>query len=95
MLLPPSKQSVREQERVKPAVLDNRYPVFDPAGNKCQFVKLRYCCGHIEQFYSLDLGRMGGYKWRPRTNRQLMDEHLRITCPIAYKLCRACSEQAV
>jgi len=81
--------------RNKPAVLLNRYPYFDAAGNKGQLVRLRFVCGHEEQFFSLDLGRMGGYRWKPRTNRQLMDEHLRITCPIAYVLCRACSEGTV
>lgn len=77
---------------VKPAVLLNIYPYFDPAGNKCQRIRLRFICGHEEEHLSLDLGRMGGYKWKPRSNRQLMDEHLRITCPIAWKLCRKCSE---
>src|SRR5678816_1129530 len=72
----------------KPAVLDNKYPVWDSAGNKMQFVRLRFACGHEESYYSLDMGR----GWKPRTNRQLFDEHLRITCPMAYTLCKACSE---
>jgi len=72
----------------KPAVLVNKYPHFDSAGNKMQLIRLRFICGHEEQFGSLDLGKC----WKPRTNRQLMDDHMRITCPIAWKLCRACSE---
>src|SRR4051812_24707187 len=33
--------------------------------------------------YSLNLGRMGVYKWKPASKRRLINEHLRITCPIA------------
>jgi hypothetical protein len=80
------------QTTVKPAVLMNQYPYYDSAGNRGQLIKLLFICGHTEQFMSLDLGRRAGYKWKPRTNRQLVDDHLRITCPIAWKLCRACSE---
>lgn len=75
---------------IKPAVLLNKYPHYDSAGNKMQLIKLLFVCGHTEQFGSLDLGK----GWKPRTNRQLMDDHLRITCPIGYKLCRACSDAA-
>lgn len=77
---------------VKPAVLINQYPVYDVAGNKLQKIRLRYICGHEREWFSLDLGRMGGYRWKPMTDRQLMNEHLRITCPIAWKVCAACAE---
>jgi hypothetical protein len=76
----------------KPAVITNRYPVRDSAGNITQEVGLRFICGHEEHFYSLDLGRTNGKRWKPRTTRQLFDEHLRITCPMGWKLCKACSE---
>lgn len=77
---------------LQPAVITNRYPVRDSAGNVMQEIGLRFICGHEEHFYSLDLGRVGGKRWKPRTTRQLFDEHLRITCPMGYRLCRACSE---
>ncbi len=75
---------------VKPAVLENTYPCFDSAGNRLQHIRLRFICGHIEDFYSLDMGR----GWKPRTERQIEQDELRITCPIGWKLCRACSEPA-
>ena len=56
----------------KPAVLVNQYPHFDSAGNKMQLIRLRFICGHEEQFGSLDLGK----GWKPRTNRQLMDNYV-------------------
>lgn len=34
-----------------PAVLQNEYPVYDVAGNRCQFVRLRYICGHEESVW--------------------------------------------
>lgn len=77
---------------IKPAVLINKYPVYDIAGNTLQQIRLRFICGHEEEWFSLDLGHMGGYKWKPMTDRQLTNEHLRTTCPIGYKLCRACLE---
>jgi hypothetical protein len=75
-------------EAVKPAVLINRYPVYDSAGNRLQEVMLRFICGHTERYFSLDIGK----GWKPRTNRQIERDELRITCPIGWKLCRACSE---
>jgi hypothetical protein len=75
----------------KPAVTLNRYPVRDSAGNVMQEVGLRFICGHEEHFYLLDLRRVQK-GWKPRTTRQLFDEHLRITCPLGWKLCRECSE---
>jgi hypothetical protein len=74
---------------VKPAVLVNHYPFYDRAGNRMQLIRLRFICGHEEEFGSLDLGK----GWKPRTTRQLADDHLRITCPIGWKLCRTCSEE--
>jgi hypothetical protein len=74
---------------VKPAVLENRYPYFDSAGNRMQWIRLLFICGHEEAFGSLDLGK----GWNPRTNRQLMDDHLRITCPIAWKVCSTCARE--
>ena len=79
---------------VKPSVLINQYPYYDPAGNKGQRIRVRYCCGHEKEWYSLDLGRMGGFKWKPQSNAQIMREELTITCPIGYRLCRDCAEAA-
>ncbi|HYW90439.1 MAG TPA: hypothetical protein VFB50_21900 [Chloroflexota bacterium] len=75
---------------VTPAVVSSRYPIWDRAGNKMQMVTLRFICGHEETFGLLDMGR----GWKPRTKSQLVDDHLRITCPIGWKLCRDCSEAA-
>jgi hypothetical protein len=74
----------------KPAVLVNRYPVWDGAGNKLQQIRLRFICGHEEEYFSCDMGR----GWKPRSDRQIARDELRITCPIGWKLCRACSETA-
>jgi hypothetical protein len=70
----------------QPAVLDNLYPVYDRAGNKMQRIRVRFYCGHIEEWYSLDLGR----GWKPRTKRQILADELRITCPMAWKVCKGC-----
>ncbi len=75
---------------VKPAVLANDYPRWDRAGNKVQIVRLLFICGHEETSYRLDLGK----GWKPRTRAQLMNDELRISCPEAWKLCRACSQPA-
>ena len=80
------------QTIVKPAVLINQYPFYDSAGNKGQRIRVRYCCGHEKEWFSLDLGRMGGYRWKPLSNAQITREELKSTCPIAYKLCRDCAE---
>jgi hypothetical protein len=74
---------------VKPAVLLNLYPFYDRADNRMQLIRLRFICGHEEEFGSLDMGK----GWKLRTDRQLADDHLRITCPISWKLCRTCSEE--
>jgi hypothetical protein len=75
---------------VAPAVLDNLYPVWDRAGNKMQRIRLRFVCGHEETSYHLDLG----HGWRPRTKRQILEDELRITCPLAWKVCRDCEAGA-
>jgi len=53
-----------------------------------QKIHLRFYCGHEETYFSLDLGK----GWKPRTKAQIERDELRITCPIGYKTCRACSE---
>lgn len=71
----------------KPAVLLNRYPVFDSAGNKLQQIRLRFICGHEEEFFSLALGK----GWRARTDRQLKADYLQITCPTGWRVCSLCA----
>jgi hypothetical protein len=58
------------------------------AGNHGQLVKLLHICGHEQHFFSLSLGK----GWKPRTNAQLVADHLKITCPFAWKVCPACAE---
>jgi hypothetical protein len=72
--------------KAQPAVLDNLYPCYDRAGNKMQRIRVRYICGHEDQWYSLDLGK----GWKPRTKRQILEDELRITCPMAWKVCKGC-----
>jgi hypothetical protein len=72
---------------VRPQVLSATYPYYDSARNRGQLIRLLFCCGHEEQYLSLDLGK----GWKPRTKRQIFNDELRITCPAAYKLCRECS----
>lgn len=67
------------QPAVKPAVLTNRYPVYDSAGNRMQLIRLRFICGHEEEYGSLDLGR----GWKPRSSQQIVNDDLRITCQVA------------
>ncbi len=75
-------------DSLAPAVLSNRYPCWDRAGNKLQEISIRFACGHVETYYSLDLGK----GWKPRGRPQIERDELRTTCPIGVKLCRACSE---
>ncbi len=75
---------------VRPAVLLNRYPCFDAAGNKLQHIRLRFICGHETEFFSLALGK----GWRARTDRQLRNDYLVTTCPIGFKVCGSCSGAA-
>ena len=72
---------------VKPRVLDNTYPVYDRAGNKLQRIRVLYACNHEDEWYSLDLGK----GWKPRSARQIMNDELRITCPMAWKVCQHCA----
>ena len=73
---------------IRPEVLSNLYPTWDKAGNKLQKIHLRFACGHEETYYSLDLGK----GWKPRSKAQIFRDELQITCPKAYKVCRACAE---
>lgn len=75
------------QPKVKPGCLSNLYPRFDKAGNKLQEITIRFGCGHVETYYSLDLGK----GWKPRSKRQIERDELFITCPSAVKLCKECS----
>ena len=86
--------STATKKSVKPAVLINQYPFYDAAGNKGQRIRLRFICGHEEEYLSLDLGRTGDYRWKPRSSRQIERDELRISCPIGYKVCRECSKGA-
>lgn len=72
---------------IKPRVLENR-PHTDARGNRGQLVGLLYICGHEEHFFSLNMGK----GWKPRTNAQLVSDHLKITCPIAWKVCPSCAD---
>ena len=71
---------------VKPEVLLSRYPVWDRAGNKMQQIRVRYCCGHEREWFSLDMGK----GWKPLTKTQIIREEL--VGYVGHRVCQDCAK---